>query len=93
MTGQFYNHVLSQINKRTDESKSKETVLRENVSLLLKAYRAEKDLSQDGLALKLGITRRQLIRWENMECTPSQLALSRMHSIGIRLPEGYLKGG
>ena len=61
-----------------DEEKNKKAIAQK-----IKSYRIGKKLTQDKLAEKLGVTKMEIIRWENARNMPSPLALERLKSLGI----------
>lgn len=49
----------------------------------IKAYRLGHKLTQEELANRLGVTKMEIIRWENEKNMPSQLAQDKMEQEGI----------
>jgi len=46
-------------------------------------YRKGNRMTQQGLAEKLGVTKMEIIRWENARNMPSQLAMAKLKEHGI----------
>ena len=49
----------------------------------IKSYRIGKKLTQDELAKKLGVSKMEIIRWENAKNMPSQLAQEKLKKLCI----------
>lgn len=55
-----------------------------STAIALKTFRLKNgNMTQEKLASIIGVSRRQLIKWENEECLPSLQARRMMHEIGI----------
>ena len=80
----FYNFMLQSL---AEHQASKEKLnaddIKNDIAIKLKFYRAKHKLSQDELAAKLGVTRRQLVRWEARANKASNLAIQKMKELKI----------
>lgn len=84
--------IISVIKKNTGENvmysmrhqlTEKKLEQRKIIPVKLKAYRFENGTSQDELAEKMSVTRRQIIRWESGECYPNNVFREKMEEMGI----------
>ncbi len=70
--------------KKLDEHPAKtEEDRRRDLALRLRSYREMHDLTQDDLAKRIGISKRQLIRWEKAERTPQKPQIRILKDLGI----------
>ena len=57
--------------------------LKKDVALKLKLYKEKHNYTQDDIATMLGVSRRQIGRWERQEVKPNTIALKFMEEKGI----------
>ncbi len=62
-----------------DDKEKQKKVIAEKI----KGYRVAYKLTQEDLAKKLGVTKMEIIRWENERNMPSQLAQDKMKQEGV----------
>jgi len=82
--GIFYRQEMKRIDDHYGQKKEKTVEeIKHEISLTLKAYRAEYRLTQEQLAKKLGFTRMQVIRWEDRKSKPSNAAMKLLRLEGV----------
>lgn len=91
MTSDNFNDLLQFIRTKMSEleemsARGEEDRIKEIVSLRVKAYRLEHNLTQSELAIQLGVDRMQIIRWESGKHKPGKLALRMLKEKKI-IPE------
>jgi len=71
------------LKKLEEKLKQRQVELKEKTSMACLKYRLENGLHQEELAIKIGVSRMQLYRWENMLSCPNQLAVNKLKEMGI----------
>jgi len=56
---------------------------KEYIGSMLQAYRIEHDVTQEGLAVELGVSRMQVLRWESGRHLPGKMAMMLLRNKGI----------
>jgi len=83
-TGKLYEHIIEKIKKYEQAVRdAKEDKQKETISIKLRLYRADNNLTQDQLAEKLEVARTQIVRWESAKHKPQQwvIKLLKEHKI------------
>ena len=72
-TGKLYEHIIKKIREYEQVVRNtKEDKQKEEISIKLRLYRADNNLTQDQLAEKLEVARTQIVRWESAKHKPQQ---------------------
>lgn len=75
--------ITTEISDRIKKGSYDDETEKEVLSLKLKAFRAEHRLTQIELADKIGVSKAQIIRWEQRKNRPNKIAVKRMEDLGI----------
>lgn len=79
-----YSRLLWELNKEKESKKElTDEDIKGDIAVRLRLYRDKNNLTQDELATRLGVSRRQVERWESRKYKPSNMAMGKMKEFGV----------